>query len=70
MKKEAKKKRKKKKNARLDGIVKEQRKVYRELIILAYDSPRYNSEIMKKQSISDFQSETYLNCVKQLRNNE
>lgn len=34
------------------------------LVQIAYESPRYNSEQMKQQAISDFSSAVFVNCLK------
>jgi hypothetical protein len=41
--------------------------IVRELIISAYETSRYNSEEIKARKISDFENETYLSCVKELK---
>lgn len=34
------------------------------MVMEAYDSPRYNTEDIKQQTISDFRDEWYLKCAK------
>lgn len=54
--------------ANLDGV--ENKELYEELVILAYESPRYNSKKMQNLTIVDFQNEIYLNCIKEYRAKE
>lgn len=35
-----------------------------QIIIAAYEKPRYMSEDMKRQSIEDFRDDTFLSCIK------
>ena len=39
-----------------------------QLIIDAYDTPRYSSEKMQQETIENFRDNNYLECVKALRN--
>jgi hypothetical protein len=41
-----------------------------EVVIFAYESPRYSTEDMQQRAIRDFTDEWYLRCVKILRNTD
>ena len=45
-------------------------KLIEELIILAYDSPRYGTESMRAKSIENFRDKAYLECIKEFRKNK
>lgn len=40
------------------------------LIIMAYDSPRYSTEEMQKRSVDEFRDQAYLSCAKILRSDK
>ena len=38
-----------------------------EIVIMAYERPRYSTEKMRTRSVEDFRDTIYLECVKKLR---
>lgn len=43
-------------------------KLFDSIVILAYESPRYLTTGMQKQSVEEFENSAYLKCIKAYRN--
>ena len=43
-------------------------KIGQELLILAYDQPRYTTEKIQRRTIDEFRDDAYLECAKAARN--
>jgi len=52
-------------NAEMDESTK---KLMRDMLIAAYELPRFSTEKVKKETIENFRDQYYLGCVKGLRN--
>lgn len=51
----------------VDGQKDAMSKVIEEIIIEAYEKPRYSTERMQKRTIEDFRNSIYLTCAKEMR---
>lgn len=51
------------------GLKSEEFKLYREIVIMAYEEPKYTNKDRQKKIIREFSNKQYLYCVKTLREN-